>query len=65
MRHSFLTVAARSGVHPSVMQQLAGHKNSRITMEIYTHVNMEQKRAAMGAMENVFDIREGFREDIS
>jgi len=47
------------------MQQLAGHKNSRITMEIYTHVNMEQKRAAMGAMENVFDIREGFREDIS
>lgn len=54
LRHTFLTVAARKGVHPAVMQQLAGHSTSRITMEIYTHVNMEQKRMAMDAMEEVF-----------
>ena len=54
LRHTFLTVAARNGVHPSVMQHLAGHTTSRITMDIYTHVNMEQKRAAMDAMQGAF-----------
>ena len=54
LRHSFLTVAARNGIHPSVMQHLAGHTNSKITMEIYTHVNMEQKRAAMSIMQDAF-----------
>lgn len=54
LRHTFLTVAARNGVHPSVMQHLAGHTTSRITMDIYTHVNMEQKRAAMDVMQDAF-----------
>lgn len=54
LRHTFLTVAARNGVHPSVMQHLAGHANSKITMEIYTHVNMDQKRAAMSIMQSAF-----------
>lgn len=56
LRHTFLTVAARNGVHPSVMQHLAGHATSRITMDIYTHVNMEQKRAAMDAMQGAFSV---------
>ncbi len=46
LRHSYLTALARAGVHPSVMQELAGHANSKITMEIYTHVNMDGKRQA-------------------
>ena len=29
------------------MQKLAGHKNPNITLGIYTHVNMEEKRAAI------------------
>ena len=54
MRHTFLTLAAEKGVHPSVMQKLAGHKNPNITLGIYTHVNMEEKRAAMNALQEVF-----------
>ncbi len=46
LRHSYLTALARAGVHPSVMQELAGHATSKITMEIYTHVNMDGKRQA-------------------
>ncbi len=46
LRHSYLTELARAGVHPKVMQELAGHANSKITMDIYTHVNMEGKRQA-------------------
>ena len=54
LRHSFLSVAAQQGVHPSVMQRLAGHKDPNITLGIYTHVNMEQQRVAMDAMQSVF-----------
>jgi integrase len=43
-----------SGVHPKVMQELAGHYSSQITMDIYTHVNMEAKREAVAAVSKVF-----------
>ncbi len=51
LRHSYLTQLARAGVHPKVMQELAGHANSQITMDIYTHVDMTGKRAAAEALE--------------
>ena len=54
LRHSFLSLAAAQGVHPSVMMRLAGHKNPTITMKIYTHVNMESKREAMEAMQAAY-----------
>lgn len=54
LRHTFLTLAAKKGVHPSVMQKLAGHSTARITMEVYTHANMDDKRAAMDALQEAF-----------
>ena len=56
LRHTYLTMLARKGVHPKVMQSLAGHANSRTTMEIYTHVNMDAKREAV---KKVFEVVEG------
>ena len=44
---------ARAGVHPKVMQELVGHANCSITMDIYTHVNMDGKREAAEALEQV------------
>lgn len=52
LRHSYLSMLAFEGVHPKVMQELAGHADPRITMEIYTHVNMESKREAATAVES-------------
>ncbi|WP_302395968.1 hypothetical protein [Eggerthella sinensis] len=37
-----------------VMQELAGHYSSSITMDIYTHVNMDAKREAETAVSKVF-----------
>lgn len=54
LRHSYLTMLAMSGVHPKVMQELAGHYSSQITMDIYTHVNMDQKRQAANAVSALF-----------
>ena len=36
------------------MQKLAGHNNPKITLDIYTHVNMKQQREAINTMNNVF-----------
>lgn len=54
LRHTYLTMLALSGVHPKVMQELAGHYSSQITMDIYTHVNMDAKRKAAAAVSKVF-----------
>ena len=54
LRHTFLSLAARQGVHPSVMKKLAGHSTARITMEIYTHANMNAQREAMKAIQKAF-----------
>ncbi len=54
LRHTYLTVLAVNGVHPKVMQELAGHTRMATTLEIYTHVNMDAKREAMRAVSDVF-----------
>ena len=51
LRHSYLSMLAFEGVHPKVMQELAGHADPRVTMDIYTHVNMDSKREAAAAVE--------------
>lgn len=51
LRHSYLSMLAFEGIHPKVMQELAGHADPRVTMEIYTHVNMDSKREAAAAVE--------------
>lgn len=53
-RHTYLTLLAMNGVHPKVMQELAGHYSSQITMDIYTHVNMDSKRQAVAALSGAF-----------
>ena len=54
LRHSYLSMLAQEGVHPKVMQELAGHASATITMDIYTHVNMDQKREAADVVEDAF-----------
>ena len=51
LRHTFITSLARAGVHPSTMQRLARHSDPRTTLHVYTHVQMEQERAAIEALE--------------
>ncbi len=54
LRHTFLTMLAIKVVHPSIMRDFAGHSTSAITMEIYTHVNMDAKREAMKSVQSIF-----------
>lgn len=47
MRHSYLSELARRKVDPKVLQELAGHAKYSTTMDIYVHVEMEDKRDAV------------------
>lgn len=47
LRHSYLTRLARAGVHPRVMMELAGHSSIDVCMQIYTHVDVSDRRAAV------------------
>lgn len=55
LRHSFLTSAAAAGIHPRVMMSIAGHSSADITLEIYSHANMEMKE---NAFEKIAEILE-------
>ena len=53
LRHTYVTMLARAGVHPATMQRLARHADARTTLKIYTHVQMEQERAAVAALDGL------------
>ena len=40
MRHTFISNLARAGVHPRNAQALARHSTIDLTMNVYTHVSM-------------------------
>lgn len=46
LRHTYLSMMVMTGVHPKIMQELAGHASSQTTMDIHSHVNMRAKKAA-------------------
>lgn len=47
LRHSYLSALAKRKVEPKVLQEIAGHEKFSTTMDIYVHVDVEEKRAAM------------------
>lgn len=54
LRKTFCTQLARQGVHPRVTQELAGHSDSRLTMDIYTQVEKEQLQEAVDKLPPIF-----------
>jgi len=46
-RHTFITNLSLAGVSPRDAQELARHSDVRLTMNLYTHVNMQDKARAI------------------
>ena len=50
MRHTFATLMARSGVMPATAQKLMRHSDIRLTMNIYTHLDLADTAGAVAAL---------------
>jgi integrase len=47
LRHTFASLAIKSGAHPKVLQELMGHETWQVTMDTYGHLFPGQKETAM------------------
>jgi len=54
MRHSFATRALENGMPPKVVQEILGHSNIAMTLDLYTHVLPKTKKEEMKKMEYLF-----------
>jgi len=50
LRHTFITRLARSGASPAVAKTLARHSTITLTMDHYTHLRVEDTRAALKSL---------------
>lgn len=46
LRHTHATLALKAGVHPRIVQERLGHTNVSITLDTYSHVDLDMQAAA-------------------
>lgn len=52
-RHTHATLMLKQGEHPKVVSERLGHSNTRITMDIYSHVLPNMQQEAVDRFENM------------
>lgn len=57
LRHTAASLLAASGVHPKIAQTILGHSNFSTTMDIYSHVAVEQQAEAVEALGRILGPR--------
>jgi len=67
LRHSAATILLSMGVPAKVVQEILGHSQISMTMDIYSHVLPVMQQEAMGKMDDLFgrDIVDENRDDDS
>ncbi len=53
LRHTFATLLARSGVSPATAQKLMRHSDTRLTMNVYTHLHLADTAGAVEALPKI------------
>lgn len=54
LRHTYATNLISSGVDPKTVQYLLGHRNSKITMDIYARVKYHRPKDLPGTIDAAF-----------
>ena len=47
LRHTCVTLLLTEGVAPHIVQQIVGHSGIDVTMTIYAHTSLDEKRKAL------------------
>ncbi|MDO4939247.1 MAG: tyrosine-type recombinase/integrase [Lachnospiraceae bacterium] len=56
LRHTYITNLLDKGVDVKTVQHLAGHKSSKITMEIYAHLKYNKKEDIAQKINKAFEV---------
>ncbi len=54
LRHSAATILLAKGVHPKLVQELLGHSNISMTMDVYSHVLPSMQQVVTDKMNDMF-----------
>ena len=52
LRHTCVTLLLTEGVAPHIVQQIVGHSGIDVTMSIYAHTTLDEKRKALDLLGN-------------
>ena len=52
-RHTYCSNQAKAGMNPKTLQYLMGHSDIGVTMNVYTHLGLEDAAAEMARMEQI------------
>jgi integrase len=65
LHHSAATLLLSLGIHPKVVQEMFGHTQISMTMDIYSHVLSSMQQAAVSKLNDLLSRREerGVGED--
>ncbi|MBD5081861.1 MAG: tyrosine-type recombinase/integrase [Ruminococcaceae bacterium] len=55
LRHTFATRAIEAGMKPKTLQEILGHSNISITMNLYVHVTDDEKEKEIKKLEQAFN----------
>src|SRR5436190_21281980 len=58
LRHSAATLLLSLGVHPKIVQELLGHTQISMTMDVYSHMLPGMQQDAMSRLNDVFQRQE-------
>ena len=53
LRHTCVTLLLDIGAPPHVVREIVGHADIEVTMTIYAHVSLDEKRKALGKLGEV------------
>ena len=54
LRHGYVSVLLGLGVPPRTVMEIAGHSALEMTMNVYAHVTLDDKRKAMDTLGDLF-----------
>ncbi len=56
-RHTYCSNMAKSGINPKTLQCLMGHSDIAVTLNVYTHVGLEDAEKELHKMQSMEDAR--------
>lgn len=53
LRHSYATLMMKSNIHPKIVQQVLGHSDISVTLNLYSHADISMQRACLGIIQSL------------